>query len=120
MAVGVLTPWPTTPAALTNARAALKAETGRTDATDDQVDRIAGAASAVIERYAAEAPEAIRSEAMVRLCGYLLNSAFEQAATLEKMGELTREFPSNHSAAFRHCGAQALLAPWKVRRAGTF
>ena len=120
MAVAALSPWPSATAtvARTAARAALKAETGASDTTDDELDRVGAAASTVIERYAPSAPDSVRGEAMVRLCGYILNSARRQSVTGEKIGDLSMEYSINHAAMFRHSGAQALLSPWKVRRAG--
>ncbi len=120
MAVAALSPWPSATAtvALTAARAALKAETGASAATDDELDRVGAAASAVIERYSPDAPAVVRGEALVRLAGYILQSAHRQASTGMTVGPLTTEYPANHAAMFRHSGAMALLSPWKRRRAG--
>ena len=71
----------------------------------------------MVEKEAPGAPQSIRDEAVIRLCGYFSNGGFGSVRS-EKIGEVQFEHAPNHGMAFRHCGAKALLAPWKVRRAG--
>ena len=73
MAVAILSPWPTTPAALAAARACLKAEVDR-DLTDDRADALGMVASALVEKEAPAAPQVIRNEATIRAAGYLRQS----------------------------------------------
>lgn len=67
--------------------------------------RVLASATAMVERYAPAAPEALQNEAAVRLCGWLYDSD-----------------PSGSNpggpAAMKSSGAVALLAPYRVRRAG--
>ena len=60
---------------------------------------------AAVLKYAPEAPEAIRDEAGTRLAGYLLD------APPAAPGD-------GYANALRNSGAEALLAPWRIRRAG--
>ena len=115
MAVAALSPWPSTPAALTAARGCLGGAIG----TDDEatLDRLGSVATALVEREAPGAPQAIRNEAVIRMAGYLLQSDFGGVRS-EQVGEVSFEHSPNHGMAFRHCGSRALLAPWRVRRAG--
>ena len=117
MAVAILSPWPTTPAALAAARACLKAEVDR-DMTDERADALGMAASALVEREAPAAPQVIRNEAVIRAAGYLRQSDYGGIRS-EEIGPRRVEYSMNHGMAFRHSGAKALLSPWKVRRAGS-
>ena len=75
------------------------------------VERLRPVALALVERYAANAPEAIKSEAIVRFVGAMIESGFGAKFTSQVR-------PLNHSAMFRTSGAQGLLSPWHPRRAG--
>ena len=115
MAVAVLSPWPTTPAALTAAVTCLKAAIGEDD--DDTLARLGSAAAALVERYAAGAPQAIKDEAVTRTAGYLAEQP-AAAVRSESTGDISTSFAPSMQSALRHSGSMALLAPWKVRRAG--
>ena len=67
--------------------------------------RLTGVADAFIELLITDAPEAIKDECKVRLCGYLYD---QPTAT-------RGDFYSN---AWRNSGAGALSSRWQVRRAG--
>ena len=71
----------------------------------------------MVYREAPQAPVAVQREAIIRLAGYLGQSDFGSHRQ-ETIGPLSIEYAPNHGMAFRHCGAKALLAPWRVRRAG--
>ena len=78
----------------------------RVDGTeaDELIAKNIEAAQALAERQAPDAPDAVKTEAIVRACGWL----FEGAQT-----------PGDQPAAiWRLSGAQALLSPWQTRRAG--
>ena len=79
--------------------------------------RILPVATALVERFAPAAPEAIQNEAVIRVSGWL---AEQPAAAIrsDKIGDLETAFAPTHTSALRHSGAMALLSPWKVRRAG--
>ena len=83
--------------------------------------RLLQVATSVISRYAPEAPDAIQDEAAIRFAGYLAQSARSSgfgAVRKVGIGRLDVEAVSSHAAAFRNCGAAALLSDWRVRRAG--
>ena len=115
--VVVLTPVPNAgTAGLTAARAYLQAN-ARTG-TDDRTDHLMALASALVEREASNAPQAVKNEAVLRFCGYLAESRFGAVRSTDLAGVLPREYVVNHSAMFRNCGAAGLLSRWKIRRAG--
>ena len=115
MAVADLSPWPTTPAALANARVCLSNALGETN--DETLDRLGSTAAALIERHAATAPQPIKNEAAIRCAGWL---AQQPAASVrsESVGDIRTSFAPTHLSALRHSGAMSLLSPWAVRRAG--
>ena len=112
-----LSPWPTSPAALANATATLKADLGA-DLDDARVQALGSAAAALVERYAAGAPQAIKDEAATRTAGYLSEQP-AAAINSERIGDVAQRYASTHVSALRHSGSMALLSPWKQRRAGT-
>ena len=119
MAVSALSPWPAGPGsatALAAAIACLKDEVD-TSLTDDRAAALGMTASALVENYASNAPQAIKNEAVIRCAGYLRQSDYG-GILKESIGPLDREYVVNHSALFRNSGAAALLSPWKIRRAG--
>lgn len=67
--------------------------------------RICKTATALVERHAPDAPDAIHNEAFVRLCGWLYDSDPSGANP-------------GGPAAIRASGAASLLGPYKVRRGG--
>ena len=76
--------------------------------------RLLPVAQAIVLRYGGDAvPEAVSNEAIIRLCGYFMESRFGSFA-----GAGVQIPPQSHSAAFRNCGAQNLVSPWKKRRGG--
>lgn len=126
MAVGVcLSPVPTTPAMLTAARNYLSAQVGMghdvNGADTDTLTRLDGllaVASAMVEREAPSAPQAVKNEAVIRVAGYLRQSDFGGIKSETSVGGRAVEyFQTNGSLAFRNSGAKGLLSPWKVRRA---
>ncbi len=87
------------------------------DLDDPETARLVEAASAIVDRYAAGAPEAVRDEAVVRVAGYLAECP-PAPIRHERVGEISTGFHRDSQSALRHSGAMALLSPWKVRRAG--
>ena len=75
------------------------------------VERLRPVALALTERYASAAPDEIKSEAILRFCGALLESGYGAK-------NVAQVRPVNHSSMFRTSGAQGLLSPWHPRRAG--
>ena len=79
--------------------------------------RLLAVASALVERYAPEAPEAISNEAAIRSAGWLADQP-SAAIRSETEGDISTDYAPSQMSALRHSGAMALLSPWKVRRAG--
>ena len=112
-----LSPWPNAgTVALTTATATLKAALGA-DLADSRVQALGSAAAALVERYAAGAPQAIKDEATIRTAGYLAEQP-APALYSEAIGDIQRRHATTHVSALRHSGSMALLSPWKTRRAG--
>ena len=88
-----------------------------TTATLERAERVLPVAVEAINRYAPQAPTAIKNEATMRLCGYILGSDYG-VVTTEAIGPRSVTYPLDHAAFFRRSGAKALLSPYKVRRAG--
>ena len=112
-----LSPWPTSPAALDKATAALKAATGITD--DALAQRLGQVASLQVERYAPDAPQAIRDEAVIRMVGHAKQSATTPAGLRSlDVGTIKLEFAMTaKTRSFTLSGARGLLDPWRARRA---
>ena len=86
--------------------------------------RVMGAALAVANRYAPDAPDRSACEAVLRTAGYLKQTR----GPIRRIdtGAIAIDFAvaganrDSYGAAFRNSGAMSLLSPFKVRRAGTF
>ena len=83
----------------------------------DRATALLAAMTALVNRYAPDAPEAVRDEAALRVAGYL-NEQPGAAVTSESVGDVATRYAAGNVSALRHSGAMALLSPWKVRRAG--
>lgn len=85
---------------------------------DATTDRLGGAASAQVERYAPDAPQVIRNEAVIRVAGWLHTRKPQpmQSATIGSLRVDWRERFYSPSAMV-NSGARALLQPWRARRA---
>ena len=89
---------------------------GRKLSADSQLayaERILPVARAIVEKYAPEAPEAVKSESIIRISGN-----FAEARYGGFVSNQTKIPPQSHAAFFRNSGAMALCSPWKRRRAG--
>ena len=80
--------------------------------------RLLPVASALVEKYAPAAPEAIQNEATIRTSGWLSEQP-AAAVRSERIGDIQTDYSPSHLSALRHSGAMALLTGWKVRRGGT-
>ena len=110
-----LSPWPEVQADIDAAVALLAA------ALPDgaPVARLGPVAAALVEEYASGAPPEIKSESVVRCCGWLYQATPGLADSKLSAGpvDIVRTFSPGYSA-LRHSGSMALLSPWKIRRAG--
>lgn len=118
MAVAVLSPWPTTPAATAAALACMRAG-GASHDDDDRLAAIGAAAAATVEGYAPSAPQALKNEAVIRFAGYLSQGTggFGRIAS-ETIGPLSLTAVTNHADTFRRSGAAMLLSRYRRRRGG--
>ena len=112
-----LAPWParTATASLAAAIATLSDALGEDDET--VVARLGATAAALVERFAPDAPESIKCEAVIRCAGWL-RDAPSSGARVEAEGGISTDFTPSATGALRASGAMALLGPWKIRRAG--
>ena len=112
-----LSPWPARTA--TASLAAAIRELGAALGEDDEhvTARVGATAGALVERFAPDAPVAIRCEAVIRCAGWLRDSP-SYGPRSETEGEISTMFSPSATGALRHSGAMSLLSPWKARRAG--
>ena len=75
------------------------------------VERMRPVALALTERYASSAPDEVKSEAMLRFVGALLESGYGSKNVADTK-------PVNHGSMWRTCGSMGILEPWHPRRAG--
>lgn len=79
--------------------------------------RLLAVVSERVEFDAPGAPQAVKNESIIRFAGYLAQSDYG-GVRKEGIGPKDIEWVINHANAWRNSGAAALLAPWKIRRAG--
>ena len=86
--------------------------------TDNRLDALGEAASAQVERFAPDAPQAVRNESTLRLAAWL-HSRTPRAFNRNAAGGLSIDFRERHFApnALANSGARALLEPWRTLRA---
>ena len=114
-----LSPWPEDGPGRLEAIARLRqAVSGRTLDSDSAANNLGLAASAMVERYAPTAPQALKDEALIRFAGYLAGSDYGGIVSETSVASAQVEYTVNHSNAWRHSGAGMLLTNWKIRRAG--
>ena len=116
MAVAVLSPWPTSQAALASAVACVKAEIGP-ELTDERLQALGSAAAALVEDYAPGAPQPLKNEAVIRCAGWLAEQP-RASVRSEQVGQIITGYATAGLSALRHSGGMALLTTFKVRRAG--
>ena len=112
--MALISPWPTSKVALQAAVDQLAAAIG---ASPEIAARLGPVAAALVEEYAAGAPQAIRDEAVIRTAGWL-HGARPRGVTAVKTGGNDFEFASTAASSLRASGSMALLSRWKIRRAG--
>ena len=79
--------------------------------------RLLAVATALVNRYASAAPDAISNEATIRCAGWLAEQP-SAAIRSETEGDVSTSYAPSMQSALRHSGAMSLLSTWKVRRAG--
>lgn len=121
MAVAPLSPFPAVSATVERAAAIVRLKreiAGRAVYNDDDAAHLGEAASAIVEREAPGAPQAVKDEATIRLAGYWSQSDYGGIESETSVGDAKASYFRPPLSAFRYCGAKSMLAPWKVRRAG--
>ena len=102
---------------LTSPELAVATGLAETDPGGTVAARVLAVATQVVEDYAPSAPGVLQNEAVIRFGGYLSQSDFGGIPE-ETIGPKSVKYTVNHAAAFRNCGAAALLTRYRVRRAG--
>ena len=117
MASVALSPWPAATATVTRqaAVAALRDALG-VDLSDDRVSALGETASALVERYAAAAPAAVKNEAVIRAAGWLKASPKGDLAPTGVGGIDLSWRPGAARNVLRSSGAAGLLSPWRKPR----
>ena len=82
-----------------------------------EATRLLATVTALIDRYAPDAPDAVSNEAAIRCAGWLQEQP-HAAVRSETIGDIATSYAPSMQSALRHSGGMALLSPWKVRRAG--
>ena len=88
-------------------QAALRIDGAEADSSAESIEvaRIMATVTALVEKHAPNAPDAIQNEAVVRAGGWLFDMP---AAQRTAAGDV-----------LRNSGALALMLPWRVHRAGS-
>ena len=79
-------------------------------------ERLLAVGSALVTRYAPDAPDAISNEAVIRVAGWLAEAP-ASGARVETTGDITTTWTPSMTGSLRASGAMALLSPFKTRRA---
>ena len=80
-------------------------------------DRLLPVATALVDGFSTDAPEAISNESAIRVAGWLAEAPASGARS-ESQGDVRTGWSPAMTGALRSSGAMALLSPWKRRRAG--
>ena len=121
MASVTLSPFPgaTMTAQRPDAIACIKASiAGGAKLTDDRAAALGETASALVERFAPDAPQAVRNEAVIRVAGWI-HSREPRPTQGITVGGIRMDFRERFYSpdALRNSGARSLLTPWRTRRA---
>lgn len=92
---------------------------GSTNAGYYDLQRTARAVSARIQRYAPDAPQDVKDEALIRAVGWLMQSGKTGEVVSESLDVKAQSYDVRVAQGwFRHSSAMSLLSPWRVRNAG--
>ena len=122
MAAVTLSPFPgammTTqrPAAIACIKASIS---GGASLTDDRAAALGETASALVERFAPDAPQAVKNEATIRTAGWMHARVQRAVQAVNLPSGFRLDFRERFFApnAMTNSGARSLLLPWRVRRA---
>lgn len=111
-----LSPWPSSPVALANATATLKASVD--DMLDDAVvQRLGAVAAALVQNYAPDAPQVLRDEGVIRTFGWLLDSPASNLRSTT-IGPISYDFAPSQRGALLHSGSKSMLYAYRRKTAG--
>ena len=132
MALAVLSPWPSTPAALALARTCLREALGaklppghdpndptspQSRLSDGRIDALGATAAAIVEQYARAGPQPVKNEATIRVAGWLRNASSSDSVPTGVGGITFTWRPTIGRNALRQSGAMGLLSLWHRPRA---
>ena len=83
----------------------------------DTATRLLPVATALVVRFAPDAPDAIQNEAAIRVAGWVAEAPASGVRS-EAVGDVRTSWSPSSPVAMRASGAMALLAPWKARQLG--
>ena len=112
-----LAPWPARTATASLAEATRVLGEALSEGDDHITARLGATAASLVQRFAPDAPQVIKDEAVIRTAGWL-RQAPSYGARMEAEGEIRTSFSPAMTSALRASGGMALLSPWKIRRAG--
>ena len=114
--VSPLVPWPTDPTHAGNALECVHLFVGQ-HIDMDVLLMTARAAAEMIEDHAPSAKQFVKDNALMRLVAFLVEHP-SAGIRSESTGDIRTAYSTNEYSPLRHSGAMALLAPYRVRRAG--
>ena len=113
-----LVPFPTDADEITEAIADLKASaSGAQDETDNRLLQLGQSSAIEIERYAPDAPSAVKDECVRRMVGWYIQREPVQTRLVNIGGAVSLSQYGSSPNALKSSGAAMALAPWKRRRA---
>ena len=107
-----LSPWPTAQAEIQAATTTLATACG---CSEGVAARLGPVVAELVERFASDAPAAIKDEAVIRAAGWLHGN--KPGLRKVNVRSVDIEYSGGQSA-LRHSGAMSLLSGFKIRRAG--
>ena len=121
MAAVTLSPFPAStmtaqrPAAISCIKSSIN---GGATLSDDRAAALGEAASGLVERFAPDAPSAIKSESVIRVVAWL-HAREPKPVQAISLDSIRLDFRERFfaPAAMTNSGARSLLMPWRLRRA---
>ena len=111
-----LVPWPIDPTLATNAAECVNEFVGA-HINRDVVLVAARAAADMVQDHAPAAKQYVKDNALLRVVAFLVEHP-SAGIRSESTGDVRTSYSTSEYSPLRHSGAMALLAPYRVRRAG--
>ena len=96
--------------------AELREAIGAANIPDERLESLLETATAMVERFASAAPQAVKNEATIRLAAWVKSSPATELFSLSVGGVDMSYRPLASRNAMRSSGASGLLAPWRKPR----